>query len=86
MTLSQKAALIVALFATANVAIGYSIHRSVVAPEFSDLEQREVEKNVKRASEAIQREAFLLDALAEDTASWTLPMNSRSLAIPTSTP
>ena len=71
MTLSQKTALIVALFATANVAIGYSIHRSVVAPEFSDLEQREVEKNVKRASEAIQREAFLLDALAhEDTASW----------------
>jgi diguanylate cyclase (GGDEF)-like protein/PAS domain S-box-containing protein len=69
-TLSQKAALIVALFATANVAIGYSIHRSVVAPEFSGLEQREVEKNVKRASEAIQREAFLLDALAEDTASW----------------
>jgi diguanylate cyclase (GGDEF)-like protein/PAS domain S-box-containing protein len=69
-TLSQKTALIVALFATANVAIGYSIHRSVVAPEFAELEEREVEKNVKRASEAVQREAFLLDALAEDTASW----------------
>ncbi|MCH7644800.1 MAG: EAL domain-containing protein [Myxococcales bacterium] len=70
MTLSQKTALIVALFATANVAIGYSIHRSVVAPEFFDLEQREVEKNVKRALEAIQREAFLLGVLAHDTASW----------------
>ncbi|MCH7870036.1 MAG: EAL domain-containing protein [Myxococcales bacterium] len=70
MTLSQKTALIVALFATANVAIGYSIHRSVVAPEFARLEQREVEKNVKRAIEAIRREAFLLDAFAHDTASW----------------
>lgn len=70
MTLSQKTALIVALFATANVAIGYSIHRSVVAPEFARLEQREVEKNVKRAIDAIRREAFLLDAFAHDTASW----------------
>jgi diguanylate cyclase (GGDEF)-like protein/PAS domain S-box-containing protein len=69
-TLSQKTALIVVLFATANVAIGYSIHRSVVAPEFSDLEQREVEKNVKRAFEAIQREAYLLDVLAHDIGSW----------------
>jgi diguanylate cyclase (GGDEF)-like protein/PAS domain S-box-containing protein len=69
-TLSQKTALIVALFVTANVAIGYSIHRSVVAPEFSDLEQREVEKNVQRAVDAIQREAFLVDALAHDSASW----------------
>ena len=70
MTLSQKTALIVALFVTANVAIGYSIHRSVVAPEFSRLEQREVEKNVMRAFDAIQRETFLLDAFAHDTASW----------------
>jgi diguanylate cyclase (GGDEF)-like protein/PAS domain S-box-containing protein len=69
-TLSQKTALIVALFVTANIAIGYSIHRSVVAPEFSDLEQGEVEKNLKRASEAIQREAFVLDVLAHDLASW----------------
>jgi len=69
-TLSQKTALIVALFVMANVAIGYSIHRSVVAPEFSDLEQREVEKNVKRALEAIQREAFLVDAHALEYASW----------------
>jgi len=69
-TLSQKTALIVALFVTANIAIGYSIHRSVVAPEFSDLEQREVEKNVKRAAEAIQREAFVVDSLALDYGSW----------------
>jgi diguanylate cyclase (GGDEF)-like protein/PAS domain S-box-containing protein len=69
-TLSQKTVLIVALFVTANVAIGYSIHRSVVAPVFFDLEQREVEKNVKRASEAIQREAFLVDAHALEYASW----------------
>jgi diguanylate cyclase (GGDEF)-like protein/PAS domain S-box-containing protein len=69
-TLSQKTVLIVAIFATANVAIGYSIHRSVVAPEFSALEEREVEKNVKRAAEAIQREAFVLDTLAHDIASW----------------
>ena len=70
MTLSQKTALIVALFATANIAIGYSIHRSVVAPEFFELEQREVEKNLKRASEAIQREAHTLDILAAEIASW----------------
>ena len=70
MTLSQKTALIVALFATTNVAIGYSIHRSVVAPEFAGLEQREVEKNVQRAFEAIQREVLFLDVLAHDTASW----------------
>jgi diguanylate cyclase (GGDEF)-like protein/PAS domain S-box-containing protein len=69
-TLLQKTALIVALFVAANVAIGYSINRSVVAPEFSDLEQREAEKNVKRASEAIQREAYMLDVLAAETASW----------------
>ncbi len=70
MTLAQKTALIVVLFAMANVAIGYSIHRNVVAPEFSDLEQREVEKNMTRALEAIQREASFLDVLAHDTASW----------------
>ncbi len=75
MTLSQKTALIVALFATANVAIGYSIHRSVVAPEFADLEQREVEKNVTRAFEAIQREAKFIDVLAHDTASWDATYN-----------
>ena len=70
LTLSQKTALIVALFAMANVAIAYSIHRNVVAPEFADLEQREVEKNMTRALEAIQREALFLDVLAHDTASW----------------
>jgi len=69
-TLSQKVALIVALFATANVAIGYSIHSKVVAPAFFDLEQREVQKNLRRAAEAIQREAFLLDVLTQDLASW----------------
>ena len=62
MTLSQKTALIVALFATANVAIGYSIHRSVVAPEFSDLEQREVEKNVKRAFDFAHVDALIFSA------------------------
>ena len=70
MTLSQKTVLIVALFATANVAIGYSIHRSVVAPEFAELEQREIEKNVNRAREAIQREAHFLDVIAFDFGSW----------------
>ena len=70
MTLAQKTALIVALFAMANVGIAYSIHRNVVAPEFADLEQQEVEKNMKRALVAIQREAFVLDVLAQDTASW----------------
>jgi sensor domain CHASE-containing protein len=69
-TLSQKTVLIVAVFATANVAIGYSIHRSVVAPEFAELEQREVEKNVNRAREAIRREAQFLDVIAFDSGSW----------------
>jgi len=70
LTLAQKTALIVALFAIANVSIAYSIHRTVVAPEFSELEQREVEKNLDRALDAIQREAFVLDVLALDMASW----------------
>jgi len=70
LTLAQKTALIVALFAMANVAIAYSIHRNVVAPEFAELEQREVEKNMKRALDAIEREASFLDVLAHDTASW----------------
>jgi len=70
LTLAQKTALIVALFAMANVGIAYSIHRNVVAPEFAVLEQQEVEKNMKRALLAIQREAFVLDVLAQDTASW----------------
>ena len=70
MTLSQKTVLIVALFAVANVAIGYSIHRSVVAPEFSDIEQREAEKNVNRALDAIEREAMFLDSIVNDSASW----------------
>jgi diguanylate cyclase (GGDEF)-like protein/PAS domain S-box-containing protein len=70
LTLAQKTALIVALFAMANVGIAYSIHRNVVAPEFAALEQEEVEKNMKRALVAIQREAFVLDVLAQDTASW----------------
>jgi len=69
-TLSQKTVLIVALFATANVVTGYSIHRSVVAPEFAELEQREVEKNVNRVREAIQREAQFLDVIAFDSGSW----------------
>jgi len=69
LTLAQKTALIVALFAMANVGIAYSIHRNVVAPEFAVLEQQEVEKNMKRALLAIQREAFVLDVLAQDTAS-----------------
>ncbi|HXV37779.1 MAG TPA: CHASE4 domain-containing protein, partial [Myxococcota bacterium] len=70
MSLAQKTALIVVLYAIANVAIGYSIHRNVVAPEFADLEQREVAKNMQRAFEAIQREAAFLDVLAHDVASW----------------
>jgi diguanylate cyclase (GGDEF)-like protein/PAS domain S-box-containing protein len=70
LTLAQKTALIVALFAMANVAIGYSIHRNVVAPEFADLEWREAEKNMDRALDAIERESLFLDVLAQDTASW----------------
>jgi diguanylate cyclase (GGDEF)-like protein/PAS domain S-box-containing protein len=70
LTLAQKTALIVALFAMANVGIAYSIHRNVVAPEFADLELQEVEKNMKRALLALRREAFVLDVLAQDTASW----------------
>jgi diguanylate cyclase (GGDEF)-like protein/PAS domain S-box-containing protein len=70
LTLAQKTALIVSLFAIANVGIAYSIHHNVVAPEFADLELQEVEKNMKRALLAIQREAFVLDVLAQDTASW----------------
>jgi diguanylate cyclase (GGDEF)-like protein/PAS domain S-box-containing protein len=70
LTLAQKTALIVSLFAIANVGIAYSIHRNVVAPEFADLEQREVEKDMTRALEAIRREAVFLDVLAHDTASW----------------
>ncbi|MBW2541288.1 MAG: EAL domain-containing protein [Deltaproteobacteria bacterium] len=70
MTLAQKTALIVSLFAIANVGIAYSIHRNVVAPEFADLEKQEVEKNLKRALLAIKREGFVLDVLAQDTASW----------------
>jgi diguanylate cyclase (GGDEF)-like protein/PAS domain S-box-containing protein len=69
-TLAQKTALIVALFAIANVSIAYSIHRNVVAPKFFALEQREVQKNLNRALDAIQREAFVLDVLALDLASW----------------
>ena len=70
MTLSQKTALIVALFATTTVAIVYFIHHNLVTPEFTALEQRAAEKNLERAFDAIQREAFLLDVLAHDYASW----------------
>jgi len=70
LSLWYKTALLVFSLAIANVAIGYAIHRRVVAPEFVELENNEAEQVARKISEDIRHEAARIDVHTDNWATW----------------
>jgi sensor domain CHASE-containing protein len=70
MTLVQKAALTVTLFAVANLGFAFSIKHNWIDPAFEGFEQRLAEKSMLQATEAIEYTVAQLDNRAHDYASW----------------
>lgn len=65
----RVASILLAVFALFG-ALDYGVQRLVLAPSFLALEREEVQKNVDRAVQAVQREAQLLAPSATDWAVW----------------
>jgi diguanylate cyclase (GGDEF)-like protein/PAS domain S-box-containing protein len=70
MTLIQKAALIVTLFAVGNLGFAYTIKHNWIDPAFEGFQQRLAEKNMIQITEAIDYTAARFDSDAIDYAHW----------------
>jgi diguanylate cyclase (GGDEF)-like protein/PAS domain S-box-containing protein len=70
MTLVQKAALTVTLFAVANFGFAFAIKHNWIDPAFEGFEQRLAEKSMMQVAEAIEYTAAHFDNRALDYASW----------------
>lgn len=83
----RVASILLAVFALFG-ALDYGVQRLVLAPSFLALEREEVQKNVDRAVQAVQREAQLLAPSATDWAVWddTYRASWRTETTPTSRP
>ena len=62
--------LILFLFLTVFAVVEQQLLQRVVYPEFAELERREAVKDIHRVVEAVNREAFHLDNLCAEWASW----------------
>lgn len=82
MSLRSKVVIILAGVIALHAGMHYGIQQFIVLPHFALLEKKEVERNLKRCTDALQREIEDLDLLVHDWASLVDPRKLHGEEIP----